>query len=109
MWKGRRAQFFFLVSFWKEYGLASSKENKILFQTVFRLPREGRVKQHLLWIKNIKMAESDKLLLKSLSQETRGKIIFNKSQHCRIIPLNFMLLSSCDSEFTEWVYFWETS
>lgn len=40
MWKGRRAECFFWFLF-KEYGLASSKDNKILFQTVFRLFAKG--------------------------------------------------------------------
>lgn len=40
MWKVEQLNFF-LVSFWKEYGLASSKDNKVLFQTVFRLFAKG--------------------------------------------------------------------
>ena len=43
----------------------------------------------------MKMAEPDKLLLKSLSQETCGILMmltFNKSQHCRNIPLNLSWL-----------------
>jgi len=43
----------------------------------------------------IKMAVPYKLLLKSLSQETCGirtMLTFNKSQHCRNIPLNWLWL-----------------
>lgn len=66
MWKGIRAQFFsglFLENIW-----ACIKTIKYCFRQFSDcLLREGRVEQHLLWVKNIKMAESDKLLLKSLS------------------------------------------